>query len=192
MTKQTTIIIIALIFFILGFVSNNIYDKQIKGDDTFQAGWQAAKQRLAESNFMPIMEDMEITFISGEVTEVQGNKISLKIQPLEPLADPELDNRIVEIDENTKIYQLVEKDQVEYQKEMEEFNKKMMEQMENPEAMAELDQYPEPYIKEEASLDNIQVGQTINVEAQENIKDVKQFKVIEIIIQSAPGVPTAE
>ena len=183
MNKQTTIIIIALIFFILGFVGNNIYNKQVKGDDTFQAGWDAAKQRLAESGFMPAMGDMEIVSVTGEVIEVQGSKISLKINPLEPLADPELDNRIVEIDENTKIYQLIQRDQAEYQKEMEEFDRIMMEQMENPEAMAELGQYPEPYTKEEASLDDIQVGQLISVEAQENIKDIKQFKAIEITVR---------
>jgi len=183
MNKQTTIIIIVLVSFVLGFVSNNIYDKQIKGDDTFQAGWDAAKQRLAESGFTPMMEGMEIVSISGTVQEVKDNKISLKINPLEPLADPELDNRIIEIDENTKIYQLTQRDQEQYQKEMEEFDKIIMEQMENPEAMAELGQYPEPYTKEEASLDNIQVDQLITVEAQENIKDVKQFKAIEITVQ---------
>ncbi len=183
MTKQTTIIIIALVFFILGFVSNNVYHKQIKGDDTFEAGWQAAKQRLAESGFSPMTEDMEIVSINGEVKQIQDNKISLKINPLEPLADPKLDIRIIEVDSNTKIYQLTQRDQEQYQKEMEEFDKKAQEQMENPEAIAEPGGYPEPYTKEEVSLDNIQVGQLISVEAQENIKDVKQFKAIGVIIQ---------
>ena len=119
MSKQTiTIIIIVLVSFGLGFYLNDYY-KSVTNDNTFQAGWDAAKQRLEETGFFPTMEeDTEVAFVNGEIKEIKDNKISLEIYPLEPLADPELDNRIVEVDENTKIYQLVEKDQAEYQKEM--------------------------------------------------------------------------
>lgn len=185
MPKQIiTIIIIALISFGLGFVGN-IYYKSTT-DDTFQAGWDAAKQRLEESGFYPMMERIEVKIATGEVKQIQDNKISLKIYPLEPLADPDLDDRIIEVDENTKIYQLVERDQVEYQKELEEFNRRMEEQMANPETMAELGEYPEPYTKQEINLTDIEIGQQITVLAQKDIKDTKQFKAIEITIQFVP------
>jgi len=192
MPKQIiTIIIIALIFFGLGFYANSYYKSTIT--DTYQAGWDAAKLRLEETGFiMPMTEGMEITSVSGEVQEIKDNKISLKIYPLEPLADPSLDDRIIEVDENTKIYQLVERDQAEYQREMAEFNQRMQEQMENPETMAELGEYPEPYTKQEISLTNIQTGQQITVLAQEDIKDTKQFKAIEITVQFRPVMSGGE
>ena len=187
MFKQIfTIIIIAIIFFGLGFYLSSIY-KPVAGDNTFEAGWEAAKQRLSETGFMSLIEGMEIKSVDGEVKQIQDNKISLKIRPLEPLADPDLDNRIVEVDQNTKIYKLVEKDQAQYQKEMEEFNRRMEEQMKNPEAVTELVVPPEPYNKEEISLADIKVGQRIAVSAQENIKDKKQFKAVEITVQPLPA-----
>ena len=192
MSKQTiTTIIIALVFFGLGFYSGRLYPIGLKGENTFEAGWQAAKQRLSETGFMPMFgEDMAITSLSGEVKEVKGNKISLKISPLEPLADPNLDNRIVEVDEKTKIYRLIEKDPAQYQAEMEEFERKMGEEMENPEVVTEPAVFPEMYNKEEAGLADIEVDQRISVKTEEDIKEVKQFKAVEITIQSVPAMPT--
>ncbi|MBU1255792.1 hypothetical protein KKH35_02890, partial [Patescibacteria group bacterium] len=122
------------------------------------------------------------------VQEVKDNKIYLKIQPLTPLDDPELDNRIIETDDNTKVYQLVEKDQTQYQKESNEFNQKMQEQMNNLETIAEPIMPPEPFIKQEINFNEIQVGQQITVIAEQDIKEIKQFKAVEIIVQFAPGV----
>jgi len=192
MSKQTiTTIIIALVFFGLGFYSGRLYPIGLKGENTFEAGWQAAKQRLSETGFMPMFgEDMAITSLSGEVKEVKGNKISLKISPLEPLADPNLDNRIVEVDEKTKIYRLIEKDPAQYQAEMEEFERKMGEEMENPEEIPEPIVFPEMYNKEEAGLADIEVDQRISVKTEGDIKEVKQFKAVEITIQSVPARPT--
>ncbi|MBU2579532.1 hypothetical protein KKF19_00960 [Patescibacteria group bacterium] len=190
MTKQiTTIIVItALVFFGLGFAFANYY-KPDSGSDTYQAGWDAAKQRLEESGFAPMMGDMEITSISGIVKVIKDNNIYLKIQPLTLLADSDLDNRIIETDENTKIYQFKEKDQAQYQAEMEGFNQKMEEQMGNFEATAEPIMPPEMFIKTEISFNDIKVGQQITVTAQENIKDIKEFKAIEIIVQFMPMMP---
>lgn len=197
MLKQTqgTIIIsvfIAVIFFGLGYITSKSH-KQLcpqptneqKGD--FQAGWDAAKQRLSETGFMPMLDDiesMEIKTANGEVTEINGNKISVKIYPLEPLADPEMDNRVIEVDENTKIYQLILKDQTEFQKELDEFRKKIDERVNNLEGKTEPLTPPSGFIEQESSLTAIQVGQQITVTAEQDIKNLKQFKAIEIIIQS--------
>ena len=192
MTKQTiTTIIIALVFFGLGFYSGRLYPIGLKGENTFEAGWQAAQERLSETGFMPPMiEGAEITSVNGEVKEVKDNRISLKISPLEPLADPDLDNRIVEVDEKTKIYRLIEKDPAQYQAEMEEFERKMGEEMENPEEIPEPVVFPEMYQQEEAVLTDIEAGQQISVRTEGDVKEVKQFRAIEIIIQSGPARPT--
>ncbi|MHA1251766.1 MAG: hypothetical protein ACTSRP_17380 [Candidatus Helarchaeota archaeon] len=150
--------------------------------NTFEAGWNAAKQRLQETGYLPPVLD-EIFTISGQVQGIENNKITLNIHPLEPLADPELDVRIIEVDENTKIYQLKEKEFEQYEKEMKEYNKKMKEQVDAPELAPESIIPPEPFIKETAKLSNIRQGQEITVTSKENIKNKKQFRAIEIVIQ---------
>ncbi len=183
----TIVIIVAIVFFCLGYIislpTNKTSLNNTVGQNTYQAGWEAAKQRLAETGFAPIMEGMEISAVSGEVKQIQENKISLKIQPLLPLADPDLDNRIIEIDSNIKIYQLEEKDNNEYQEELNGFNLTMQRQMENSELNQEMIMPPEPFTKKAASLSDIKVGAQINVEAGEDIKNLKEFDVITITIQ---------
>ena len=201
MTNKNLIVIVlnvAVVCFILGFLVSSQLNKTqgklgqiIGGQNTFQAGWEAAKQRLAETGFAPLAVDMEIKSLSGQVQKIEGSKISLKIRPLEPLADPALDNRIVETDNNTKIYKLVQKDTSEYQKEMKEFNKKMEEQMKNLPERPEPLMPPEMYTKEEVALSNIKEGEQITVTAQENIKERSEFKATEVVIQISPvAAPT--
>ena len=98
-------------------------------------------------------------------------KISLKINPLEPLADLELNNRIVEIDSNTKIILHESRNDEEFIKEADAFEKGLSENE------------PMPFIEKKGSLSDIKVGEITTVTAQENIKDKKQFKAVEIIIQ---------
>jgi hypothetical protein len=171
MTKQITIIIVvALIFFGLGLAASSLelikssYLGQLltktDQEDTFQAGWQAANQRLVESGWTPD-ETIEIGDMNGQVKEIKDNQISLEIYPFDLLADPDLDIRIVEVDENTKIYQLVAENQ---------------EQVTFPGMHT---------IKKGVSLSDIQIGQSIKVVAQENIRNAKQFKAIEVDILSA-------
>ncbi len=77
-TKQTIIIGSAsIIFFLLGVAAGGTTSG---GDDTFQAGWDAAEQRLAESGFSPMLteEGFEIKSVYGTIEEINGNKISLK------------------------------------------------------------------------------------------------------------------
>lgn len=191
-TKQiVTISVTAIIFFVLGMAippGNTV--SNLTGGGSFQDGWKAAEQRLAETGFAPMMgtEGMGIKSVSGEIKEIGNSKITLKIQPLSPLADKELDTRIIEV-ADAKIYQLIERDQTQFQKEMEAFSKKAKAQIDNPEMMAEPIFPPEMFIKQEISLDDLQVGQQIMVTAQEDIKEAKQFKATEITLQFTPMAP---
>lgn len=189
MIKQTITIIIvtALVFFGLGFVFADYY-KSDSNNGTFQDGWNAAKQRLIDSGLAPMMEeDIEITLVDGKVKQINGDKIILSIHPLGPLTDPELDERIVQIDNNTKFYQLKEKDEAQYQEEMEEFDNRIEEQEEQIDNL-EIDIKPifppEMFIREEVSFSNIKIDQELAVIAQEDIKDTKEFKAVEIVVQS--------
>jgi hypothetical protein len=189
MLKQIPILaVIALAFFSLGFYIG-MKDREIcsivlneNQTDAFQSGWEAAKDRLAETGFVPFVEIDEITSVEGQVIRTQNNKIELKIQPLEPLSDPDLDQRIIEVTAETKIYQLEEKENALYEREMNEFNKKMQEQIENPE-LAELIDPPDFFLKKEIDLNSIKVGDQLRANAQGNIKEIKEFEAVEIILQ---------
>ena len=194
---------VALIFFSLGYLIGSAKvsptGKLAIGANTFQAGWEAAKKRLADSGFAAPMGNFEIKNISGQVTAVKGSTVALKIRPLEPLADPNLDERIINVDSNTKIYILEQKDQAQYQSEMAEFNKKMQEQLKTPPqpgqapiSPADAIMPPEFFIKKEASISDIKIGITVNVvAADKDIKNAKQFTAAEISLQPAPVMTPA-
>lgn len=197
------IVVVAIIAFGAGFYASraSVPMKKI-GDkpaaNTFEAGWQAAKDRLKQTGMAPMMdESMQISSASGQVSAVNGDKISVKINPLEPLADPDLDERTIEINENTKIYQLSEKNQEQYRKETEEFEKKIREQIANnskpgemPTVAASPVMPPELFVKTEIKLSDIKIGSQINVvSAGQDIKNAKSFTASEITVQ--PQVQSA-
>lgn len=204
MSRKTTIIIIILLalsflFGIFAGLQIGLGNKRVTGisgqvgANTFQAGWEAAKKRLNESGFSPMISGLEIKSLSGEVKAVKDGKLTIKTRPMEPLADPKLDERTVTVDNNTKIYQLIQRDQQEIQAEMEAFQKSMQAQIENPTAAASSPVMPpEMYAKKEIALSEITIGQQITVVASENIANSREFKAVEITVQSLPVMPAPE
>ena len=167
MSKQIIIYILIVIFaFGIGYIVAS------QGGGDYWEGWNAAKARLIETGYLEeISETTEIKTIRGIVSAVKDNKISLKINSLDPLADFELDNRIIEVDDNTKIILHESRNDEEFIKEADAFEKGLSENE------------PMPFIEKKGSLSDIKVGEITTVTAQENIKDKKQFKAVEIIIQ---------
>lgn len=152
------------------------------GENTYEAGWNAAKKRLADSpEFGPrVNGPTEVSSLNGKVQAIDGNKVSLAINPLEPLADPKLDVRVVTVTNDTKITRVVPRDSKEVQTEMEAFMKKMQ----TP--LAPGQEPPTPPVtstKEDGQLSDIKVGDTVIVTAETNIKDVKEFAITSIEIQ---------
>lgn len=204
MSRKTTIVIIILLalsflFGIFAGLQIGLGNKKVSGisgqadANTFQAGWEAAKKRLNESGFSPMMSNLEIKSLSGEVKTIKDGKLIIKVRPLEPLTDPKLDERTVTVGSNTKIYQLIQKDQQEIQAEMEAFQKSMRTQVENPTATASSPVMPpEMYAKKEIALSEITIGQQITVTAGENIADSREFKAVEITVQPLPVMPAPE
>jgi len=187
-SKHVVCIGISVVVFILGILVGALVFKGsmktsegIKTDNTFQAGWDAAKKRLSESERFGSMAvgPTDVRSLSGVVQLVEGNKISIKISPLEPLADPNLDIRIV-VAASTTITRNVPRDAATVQKEMDAFLKSM----EKPLLPGkEKPQPPVSTIKEIGKVSDIKVGDTLVVIAGENIKESKEFNVISIDIQ---------
>lgn len=182
MSKKTQIIIIilvALIFFGLGYTYSAT--KNRTSANNYKAGWEAARARLIENGF--IRENMEMSRVFGEIKEINGDKMTLKIRPVDPLADQFLDTRIIIVDQNTKVYRAEIKNPKEYAAEIDAYNK-----LPKDKRPADL---PSSFKKTEISLADLQVGQTIEVRADKNIKDMKEFKVIEINYTQLASSPAA-
>lgn len=200
MKKQiiTVFFLIAVIFTVIGFfvaMKTNI-GKDILGlgkidatektkEESFQAGWEAAKKRLIETGFYSepvITGEGEIKNIDGQITGTKDNEIIFKIRPTDPFDDPELDYRIAKFDDFTKFYQLIRKDQSQYEKEIIEYDKKIQDQTKDSVTIQRV-LPPEEFIKKEISFNNIKIGQQIIASSRDNISTAKEFVASEIIVQ---------
>ena len=114
---------------------------------------------------------IDVKNVHGIIQKIDGNKLTVKINPVEPLADPDLDIRIITVDANTKISLAVQKDQAQYQKEMQDFQNKIKQ---SP-TQTDYSQQPVPLVGKDITLSDLQENQEISVTAGENIKDKKEF-----------------
>lgn len=193
MSKKTlwmVIIGVAILFFAAGYAFPS-FNKSgtLIPNNNYQAGWDAAKKRMSDGGFYPASSS-EVKSVTGEIKDISNGKITLKIRPLDLLADPVLDERIITIDSTTKIFSQEPKDQKEFFAEMTEYDK----QLKNNQAKAatvttgtstapiEIATLTPPngFIKTEIALSDLKVGQTVSVMADKNIKEVKEFNAIEI------------
>lgn len=185
-----SLVVTALVFFAAGYYfEGQMFEASINSrgsENTYKAGWEAAKERLKETDYY--LGDEEISYVNGVVQKVENKKIYLEIGPLTPLADPDLDNRVVIMDKNTKIYKLKEKNDEQFQREMDQFQKRVeeLEAKENSEEeVMKLyeEQEPEFFIKKSVGYDQINEGDFVSVEAQEDITEQKEFKAVVIEVE---------
>lgn len=153
-------------------------------NDTFQAGLDAAYQRLINSGNASVVVRgygyKASDTIGGIIKEINPKKIILEVSPLNPLADPGLRQREVDVNEVTKIYQSKEKTIEQYEKDMEDYNKKMAEL--NNDSGGEMLNPPEMFTKELINFDELKVGSNITITAKKDIHDQKNIAAEEIIL----------
>lgn len=190
MKKITGNILIALVLLGLGIFVGTRIPRKIstpKGGqtDSYQAGWNAAKERLAQSPIGGVMvsQATEVKTISGSIQKIEGDKITVKINLTDPLSDPNLDTRTITVNSSTKIVLSVPKSQEQIQKDMADFQEKMKSQTQIDPANPILP--PMPFEKKEIKISDLKVDQQISITANENIKDKKEFVASEIGVQEA-------
>jgi len=165
-------------------ITSTITGKPIQ--NTFEAGWQAARQKLEQSGLLR-PEPEEIFTLSGTITAVSKNQISLKANPtvLNPLADQAPEMRTVTVTSETKIIKLTPKTSEEIAKEAEDFR----------EAMSSLEPGttpptpPSPYTEEEIKITDLKNGDVISVTSDTNIKMAAKFVAKEIRLNVSPTIP---
>jgi len=180
--------IVGLILFVFGagtsyfMLKEKTCNLKIDPNNTYEAGWEAAKKRLIETGYLQSFEaTAKIMTLTGDVVKKNNNSIDLKIIPLEPLADPDLNIRVVEINKETKIYQIVEKDQAKYEEELAKYLAEFSDNsyINGPKAPL----VPNRYKQAEALLSDITTGQVVSIKTAEDIKDKKRFLATEITIR---------
>lgn len=188
------IAVVAIIFLLTAFVFGWLVGQKMspknaevsqkssggKTEQAFQAGWEAAEKRMAETGLCQSIGEAGAKGVSGAVVSVGSGEVEVKITPLEPLADAGLDTRVVKINPETKIYQLVLKDQQVLQKEVDEYNKSL-----EGKDINNLPPAPEMQTKKEVGMAELKTGQSVVIYAAEDIKNAKNFVATEVSIQPA-------
>lgn len=153
--------------------------------NTYQAGFDAAKKRVEESSFgMMLRTPDDVRTLSGSVTAINGNRITLRTQSMNPFEDPSLLDRTVTVATDTKISKLSQKDPKVMQAEMEAFVKTMQ----SGKSASKPTTPPEPFTRTTATVADITVGDILNITAAENIKEAVEFSASEIQIQPKPAI----
>lgn len=198
MTTKTLIatIILIILFFGTGiFLGTKIKKTSAPGsqENTYQSGWDAAKKQLEKKGIGNVPAGMEIRNLSGTIDLISGDTITLKdVTSANLLSDPGLDIRTVHVSSDTKFYQLTQKDGAQFQKEMEDFQKKMQEQTGNDPLANQPIAPPQPQDKKEITIAELKVGQLVEIISADNIGEKKEFTATEITTQAMPIMPTAQ
>ena len=196
MLKQISAgIIVALIFLGIGiFIGVKIPKKQISQtgtENTYQAGWDAAREKIKQSpSFATMQPAGEVKSVSGTIQKINGNKITIKTFQMDPLADESLSERIVVVDSNSKISLNVQKSSEKMQAEMQAFQEKMKTQNSDPAKAPEAIAPPIPFEEKTIALSDLKEGQSISVISSENIGEKKELVAQQIIAQEALKMQT--
>ena len=165
---------------IIGATALGAYIKFAPVDEsnTYQAGFDAAKKLVEESSIAPMLQTSEdIRSLTGSVTSVEGNRITLHVASMNPFEDKNLADRIVVVTADTKILKLTQKDPKTFQSEMNAFVKKSQDPDTAPSSP------PAPVNQTEGTVADITSGDFLSITTAENIKSVKEFSASEIRIQ---------
>lgn len=171
-----------IIGIVVGVGASFIYFRQapVASSNTYQAGFEAAKNRVLESSMgMMFRTQDDIRTLSGAVTAVNGNQIIIHTESTNPFDDPSLADRTVLITNSTKITRISQSDTAAFQAEMEAF----MKQMQSGKGAGGTPPQPSEPIRTTVSTSSIVVGDTLTVTATENIKSSEKFTASEIQIR---------
>jgi hypothetical protein len=148
-------------------------------ESTFDDGWNAAKNKLDQSGLIR-PEPTEIFTITGKITAITGNKISLKTDQVvtNPLADQAPTARTVTVPTGVKIIKSTTKTREELTAETAAYEKTLAELKPG----AKPPSPPLPYAEEEIKLTDLKAGDTISITSDQNIKFATEIVATEIKI----------
>lgn len=153
------------------------------GENTYQAGFDAAKKRVLESpTGMMFRTPDDVRAVSGTVTAINGDRITLHTQSTNPFDDPSLADRTVLVTSDTKIIKISQADPKIFQAQMEAFMKTIQSGKRTGSTPP-----PTPPQPTRTTVDakSVIVGSTLTVTAGANIKTSKEFTASEVQVLNA-------
>jgi hypothetical protein len=177
-TNYSLIIAAILFIFVIGYsigVNTGFMPAQNKG---YQSGWDAAKKRLEQTGYAPqTSANIEIKNVIGRVVAINDNTIQIAIRPAEPLADPDLDQRIASVDKNTVFIRLIKRDE-----------KKLADEAKANEAISkdasgkDIALAPQMFEQKPITLSDIKAGDRVIAASTKDIKSEKVFLAQNIMV----------
>lgn len=158
----------------VGFVGGKFYSMS-SDVSAVNANLAELEQKIEKARkFFPSIADMRS--VSGTIETIRGNSLFIKTSS-SPNPFEDLPGKIeVSIISSTKIMRLTQKDQEEFQKELE-----VSQELVKP---GEPFQSPMPFVEKEISLNAIKAGDQVVIEAGENIKGKTKLEAVRIIVQT--------
>lgn len=144
-----------------------------------QEGFDTAARFINERGFGDTSSTSDSVYVlSGIVTGVQGNRITIHTQSNNPFDDHTLSERTAIVNSDTKIFNTFLKRQSVMQSEMEAFVKAAQADGSGTQILP-----LEPFTRIPSDIAGVKVGNRISVIAKENIRAVNVFSVMEVQIQ---------
>ncbi len=172
-------VIVFLIGIFLGFSVGVLYKSKQHVQDKNMDSKLLSQIEKAKKLFPTIPEMLSV---SGTVTKVAGNVITMEsypsVNPFEEL--PAI--REIRVTKNTRIIKQEQKNPAEFQKELEEYQKKVQQSQAVNLSLANLT-LPYPFIEVELKINDIKEGGTITVDTDKNIKNVTSFEATRVVVQ---------
>lgn len=182
-TKEYIGVFLAGVLIGAGALYLYVGEASMDAENTYQAGFDAARKIVEESSIGPMIQaTADVRAVSGTITAINGDRIAVRIQSMDPFMDPALLDRTIIVAKDTSIVNLSPKDQEVMRAEMEKYMKSSQPGTPNLP--------PDPFTRVNASLSDLAVGGVINVTVTENIKAIKEFTAREIQILSNATVPS--
>ncbi|HUY05152.1 MAG TPA: hypothetical protein VMV62_00295 [Candidatus Paceibacterota bacterium] len=168
-TTSLAIGIALLVGIVIGIIADPYLPASLNNSQkNYQAGFDAAKTLVASSSVGAMFNTpADARTLSGTVTAIQGDTLTLRVGMTDPFGDPALANRTVTVDASTTIVRLSV-------------------QPGSPVPATGKGAIPTPplFTQTPVSLSGIIVGDPLTVTAAENIATVKEFTATEIQIQA--------
>lgn len=179
-TKRIVIylFIYIFIFFIGAFFGAYMANKKIEinEESIYSECWEDARDQLVGicKPATNMDDNAAVTNFYGKLLTTNQGEKQIVIDPA-PLDDgSDVDSLLVNIDNNTKIDQVVRKDEAEYQEELNIFNK---EYQSDKNAV-----YPLPFRNEEVDITAFRSGQNVTIVSNEDVRNAKSVSAEKIII----------
>ncbi|MCK5461039.1 hypothetical protein KAI58_03575 [Candidatus Gracilibacteria bacterium] len=182
MNKKILVIgfVVVVVFVVIGLYGDKVILNREIRDNSISNGSEGLISPVVDISTDLPKKEFQSKKVSGRIKEINGQKLILRIEP-SSLDSSELNERIVEVNESTKIYRLVLKDQEKMHEELENYSKNIKDA--TSESENKLLAMPDMFVKQEINLQDIKVGEQVTIVAENDIYMEKQFFAMEIFIE---------